>query len=187
MAEIFNDKIFRISDPADPNRCQANGVQGNQCLNKAIKLPDGSYGTVCAAHGGAKQYMKTKREELKNYNLTIFRSRIGKMANSEGIKSLRDEIGILRVMLESLINRCEDETELLLQSHRISDMIDKISRLVTGCHKIEGSMGQLLDKQAILQFAAEVINIISSNITDKVTLEKIADEIMDALSRDKDA
>lgn len=183
MSESYKDKIHKISSPDDPNRCQAgNNITGEQCINKGVLLPDGSYGKYCAIHGGVSEIENIKTAELKNYNLTKFRARISQMANSEGIKSLRDEIGIMRMMLETLINRCEDETELLISSSRISDLIDKINKLVASCHKIEGSMGQLLDKQAILQFAAEVVEIISQNIDDKIILNKIADEIMVALS-----
>ena len=181
----YKDKIVQISDPADPTRCQALAGE-NQCMNQSVKFPDGTFGTACPVHGGARQFKEWEKTQLKNYQLTKFRQRIGQMSNSDNIKSLRDEIGILRMMLESQINRCSNEYDLLLASHKISDMIDKINKLVTSCHKIEGSMGQLLDKQAILQFAAEVVEIVSKNIEDKVIIEKIADEIMKALARDGD-
>ena len=167
----------------DPHRCQAVRHNGNQCINEAVQFEDGSYGKNCIVHGGASQLESEQKNKLRNYNLTKFRARIYDKANSEHIKSLRDEIGILRMVLETHINRCTDDTSLLLESHKISDMIDKISKLVTACHKIEGAMGQLLDKQMILQFAAEVVEIVGNNIADKILLEKISNGIMGIIGR----
>jgi hypothetical protein len=86
--------------------------------------------------------------------------------------------------MEDRLNRCEDEADLLLQSHTISDLVMKIDKVVKSCHQLEGSMGQLLDKQAILQFASEVIGVISIALEgqeDKIS--EIADGIVTIVGR----
>jgi len=42
-------------------------------------------------------------------------------------------------------------------------------------------MGQLVDKAALLQFAHQVVSIISKHIEDSAVLSQIADEILDIL------
>ena len=59
------------------------------------------------------------------------------------------------MILEEVLNKCKDSKDLILKSSVISDLVVKVEKLVSSCHKMEGSMGQLLDKSAILQFAAE--------------------------------
>ncbi len=74
--------------------------------------------------------------------------------------------------------------DLILQSQAISAMVMNIERVVSSCHKLEGSMGHLLDKQAILQFAQEVISIITKTLDgddDRLTI--IADEILQTVGR----
>jgi hypothetical protein len=138
-------------------------------------------GTNCIAHGGVRQESAIRDAALKNYRLQLWEQKVGDKAGSNHIKSLRDEIGILRVILEERLNRCKDATDLMLQSGPIGDMVMKIDKVVTSCHKLEGSMGQLLDKAAILQFAGEVISILGDEIQDEELLARIADRITNVI------
>jgi hypothetical protein len=148
-------------------------------MNKAVEG-----GKNCLAHGGNRQLDAQEAGSLRNYRLTKFRSKVARMGDSPEIKSLRDEIGILRVIMEETINKCEDETDLLLESARITDLVFKIDKVVTSCHKLEGSMGQLLDKQAILQFASEVIDVIGDVLEGQdENMEEISSRILEIVGR----
>lgn len=168
----MNDQIKRVDDLADPNRCGGATSRG-QCTNEA--MPGSGF---CKVHGGVD---KVQKEKKRNYLLTKWRAQVGEKADSDVIKNLREEIGIMRVILEITLNKCDDEQALMMASAKISDMVSKIDSLVKSCHKLEGSMGNLLDKQAILQFAGTVIGIISKHIEDTDVLNLIADDITDAI------
>lgn len=170
-----------MSSEDDPQRCQAVNSQG-QCTNKGLTLPDETRASFCLAHGGNKQQEAQIKASARNYKLDRWNRRLAEKADASGIKSLRDEIGILRIILEDRLNLCKDAHDLILQSGPISDMIMKIERVVTSCHKLEGSMGQLLDKQAILQFAQLVIGIIGTHVQDETQLTTIADAIIEAIN-----
>lgn len=101
---------------------------------------------------------------MRNYRLTKWRDRIHNHADSTQVKSIREEIGILRILLEERLNTCNTSAELMLNSQAIGDLVTKIEHVVTSCHKLESQMGQLLDKQAIIKFAARVVEIITSII-----------------------
>lgn len=176
----MSSPVERVPYPEHPNRCAAVNSRG-QCLNFGVQLPSGDYGANCLVHGGNKQVDSAKAASLRNYNLTRWRAQLQQKVDSDGIKSLRDEIGILRVVLEERLNRCKDAHDLILQSGPISDMVMKIERVVSSCHKLEGSMGQLMDKQAILQFASVVIDIISENISDELVLNTISEQLITAV------
>ncbi|KKN32356.1 hypothetical protein LCGC14_0814620 [marine sediment metagenome] len=169
---------------AHPNRCQSTNVKG-QCLNLGIKLPNETYAKHCIAHGGARIRQAVEKESLRNYQLTIakWRIKLNDKADAAGVKSLRDEIAILRICLEERLNRCETEMDLILQSQAISYMVMNIERVVSSCHKLEGSMGHLLDKQAVLQFAQVVIGIITKVLSDEDQINLIADEILQTVGR----
>lgn len=176
----YTDKFERVEDPADPERCQGIRGSGDQCYNKS--LPHSDY---CAAHGGNKGEEAHERKQANNYRLQQWkwRKRLGELSESDTIKSLREEIGILRVLMEERLTRIEDPTDLILQSGPISDLVMKIDRVVNSCHKLEGSMGQLLDKSAVLQFANVVIDIISQEIEDQEIVSRVADRIIESLAQ----
>ena len=173
--------IVKAIDEADPNRCQ--GIAGNQgqCYNMAVKTEDGVYGNFCLAHGGNKFLESQKKCAIRNYQLDKFKGRLNRHAGSSGLKSLRDEIAILRMIMEERLNACRDATDLILNSGAISDLVLKIDKLVSSCHKLEGSMGQLLDKSAILQFAAEIIEIVGDEVQNEEVIEAIGNRIMKAV------
>ena len=85
-------------------------------------------------------------------------------------------------MIEERISQCETEHDLILQSGPISDMIMKVEKVVTSCQKLEERLNLLLDRGTLINFAAQVIQIISSNITDTEVLDQIATEIEQAIT-----
>lgn len=170
------DNIKRVPYPEHPNRCQAIG-RGEQCMMFAVEG-----GSNCNMHGGNKQLASIEAASLRNYNLTKFRAQLERHSNSDHIKSLRDEVGILRMMMETRLNKCHDEMDLMLQSGPIADLVLKIDRLVTSCHKLEGSMGELMDKTAVIQFANVIIGIIGEVLSEHPEeLNIIAERILSTL------
>lgn len=174
-------EIKRVEYEGAPNRCQAVGPQG-QCMNEAVPG-----GTNCPVHGGAAQVDSKQRTSLRNYRLDKWsakmRSDLAAKCDGDHVKSLRDEIAILRICLEERLNVANTPLDLLLHSQAIADTVMKVERLVTSCHKLEGSMGQMLDKSAILQFASEVIDIVGGVIKDEDDLNKVANQILQAVGR----
>jgi len=156
-----------------PDRCQSLYKEG-QCPFRKVEGSD-----YCAMHGGNSVLEAAKRASLRNYKLTKFQARLDRFATNPKVKDLRDEIAILRMTLEERLNSLNGPNDLIIHSHVISDLVLKINTVVSSCHKLENSMGQLLDKQAILQFGSEIIRIISEEITeDPELLNRIADKIM---------
>jgi len=165
------EESTRVSHPADPDRCQGMTANG-QCLIKRMGVSK-----FCGIHGGPGANRSHNKKMHRNYMLRRWQDRVNQKADSPEAKGLREELGILRLLLESIINKCDTETDLILQSAPISELAMKIERTVASCHKLESSMGSLLDKQSILQFASSVITILSNHITDTDLLSTIADEI----------
>ena len=173
----MNESPVERCEPDSPNRCQATNSQG-QCNNAAVEG-----GTHCLVHGGNKQLESQRNASLRNYRLTKWQAKLERHAESDSIKSLRDEVGILRILMEERLNQCSTDMDLLLHSGAISDLVMKIDRVVTSCHKLEGQMGQLLDKSALLQFAGRIIDVIGSELEgqDEI-MNTIADKILEIIS-----
>ena len=168
---VFDPKFERVEED-DPNQCQHIIPTQGQCPLKAC--PGGQY---CPAHGGNAGVQAAEKKSLRNYQLNKFRVRTAELGNSSEILSLKDEIGILRLLIEEKINQCHDQTELMLMSGPLSDLIMKVDRVVTSCNKLESKLGNFLDKTAILNFAQQIIKIICNNVDDELVIEKISEEI----------
>lgn len=172
----MDNKFKRWSDKDHhPNeRCIAT-VKSGQC--PYCKEGGTDY---CPMHGANKGIIKANGEVQRNYRLTRWKDRVGQLADNDQIKSLREEIGILRMIMEEILNKCEDSTDLLMASHRISDVAMKIEKLVISCDKLESRMGQLLSKTAIVQLAGTYVQIINNHVNDPEIIEQISEEMLDA-------
>lgn len=157
----------------NPNCCQLEG-----CNLLAV---EGC--THCAAHGGAKQASALQKQATRTYNLTKYREQLNRFSDDDNIKGLREEIGILRILMEERLNLCNTSIDLLAHAHTISDLAVKIEKLVTSCNKIEKSLGKYLDKNDIVQLGMEIVTIITRHIDNVDVIEKIANELAIVIER----
>lgn len=164
----------RISGPDDPRRCQGITAHG-QC--QYLREDNSEF---CIMHGGNRAGEQKKKKDLRNYRLTKFQARTSELANNDNLKSLGDEVGILRMLIEERINSCLDASELLLVSGPLADLVMKCSALVEKCQRLESKLGQHLDRTKVMQFAQVCVEIIS-NYIDEDDIGSVSDEILKAL------
>ena len=162
---------IKICPPDDPNRCQGSTAFG-QCNKYAIEGTD-----RCPMHSGAKAIKD--RNAVSGYQLTKWRNRLDRLASTEGVRSLRDEIGILKMTLEALANRCNDDDDLIEKASGLTHLVEKIEKVVLSCHRLEKTTGMMLDKTAALQIAANICDIVAEEITDPGQIERITDKIIE--------
>ena len=170
----YETKWERV-DEDSPDRCQSITPQG-QCTLKKVEHSD-----YCPAHGGNSVFQANERKELRNYRLNQFKNRVSELASSDSILSLREDIGILRMLIESKINQCNNQTDLLLIAGPLSDLLMKVEKVTTSCGRLDMRLGRLLDKSKILQFAQTMVQIVSDEIDDNEVLEKISTRILGAI------
>jgi hypothetical protein len=140
----------------------------------------------CARHCGQDMQDKRNREEVRNYQLSKFRAEVMSKADNPKVKSLREEVGMLREMIQMIWNQCRDADDIVMRSGKIADLITKLDKLVSSCHRLEAATGQLLDRQVALTFADKVVQIIQVNVNDPVILANISDQVTLALAQSTD-
>jgi len=137
-------------------------------------------------HGGNKQIQSAKESSLRQYRLTKWQGKLNRFVDTPIIKSLRDEIGILRILLEERLNQTNDVQDLILQSGPISDLVLKIEKVVTSCHKLEDRMGQHLDKAAVIQLAGRFVRVISDELSDQPDrVDAISHKLLEIIQEEK--
>lgn len=167
--------LTKVTDPADPWRCQSNTPNG-QCWNRAV-----IEGKSCMMHGGGNQLKIQEKASLDMYLVDTFKARIARQKSHPESRSLANEIAVLRMTLEMKLNSCETDSDLVLAAASIGDLVLKIDKVVNSCHKLERNMGQHLDKAILLQFAGEVVGLIGNTCKDKEEVRAIGDGIMDII------
>lgn len=167
--------VYKRVEFDDPTCCQGLGPQG-PCNIQAV--PGQKF---CRMHFGIGNKI-AEQKATRNYLLNRYQHRVNDFADNDQIKSLREEIGILRMLLEQTINKCQNDTELLLYSNKIADLVVKIEKLVASCHKLELATGQLIDK-ATMMFLGDVIIQIIGEVCPSDKMPSIAERIMLSLSQ----
>jgi hypothetical protein len=161
---------FEVVAYDDPEACALGGC-------KYKRHPDSTY---CPRHMG-RGAGDSADQELKNYYLTKFKARVESKVYSTRLKSLIEEIGILRLVLETIINNATDEFDLILYYGKITEVVNAIRQTVESCVKLEEKSSLVLDQAQIVVVARKLIDIISEQVPeDKV--EMVATRVLEAFT-----
>lgn len=152
--------LVKVDRADHPERCQSVYKDG-QCWHCRVEGSD-----YCGMHGGNRAGEAKKKKDIRLYQLAKFQTRVDDFATNPKVKGLREDIAILRMLLETTMNRCNDSAELIMFSPKISELIMKIEKVVSSAHRLESNMGELLDKMAAMQLGEEIVQLISGGITE---------------------
>ena len=160
-----------VCAPDDPNRCQSVTAFG-QCTKLSL---EGA--TDCQMHIN-RQSVRNK-DLINGYHLTKWQARLDRLADANGVRSLRTEIGVLKMTLESVLQRCQSDEDLIEYSNKIMALTEKIEKVVLSCSRLERTTGMMLDKTAALQIAGNICTIIGNHVDDPVAIEAITTQIIE--------
>jgi hypothetical protein len=125
---------------------------------------------------------------IKHYLLTQkwMRDPAERHLQVDELKSLREEIMIARVLVETRLNMCKSEAELVAAMPSIQGYLNTIEKVVISCHTMETKLGQMLNKSAIMSIAQKIVTMIDTNlkgISDHdAIVEKIGLEIVEIIA-----
>lgn len=137
----------------------------------------------CIQHAGSFAKKRESQEKVRNYRLTKWRVQVEEKADSSAIKNISEEIGILRQLMQERWNSLNDNTDLLIQSDKITELAMKIGTLVNQLQVMETKLGTMLHANQAIQFAAEILEVVGRHVDNAEAQEAIANEIEAALLR----
>lgn len=167
----MDTQITRVTDPADPTRCKAAAPTG-QCMNQAERGAD-----YCIAHNGGRG--TALAQDKRTYHLTTLRdrTRLAELADSDSVKSLRDEIGLARMLIERRFNLIREDKDLLLHSGEIHRMLLTVERLVKSADSIEQKLGVQLSRETALRITKDIIEAVIDELQDLPDFDARIDRI----------
>lgn len=153
-------------------RCEHTSKSG-QCYHTAV---EGS--KFCADHcrdpqaGSKRQYMLNK---------AIYQQRYSAFAESDDLRTLKDEIAILRMVMQERLNMIGSDSEMLASCGQIASLAVTIERLVKSCHTLESRLGSLLAKPTLLGIANDMVQILLQELADQPNYEVLVDKISERI------
>lgn len=166
------DKWERVAEDS-PVRCQAVIPTRGQCINKQM---EGS--KFCPAHGGNRAANKAKQESFRLYQVDRYQQKLNAMQDHSEANSLGAELAVLRMLMESWLNRCTDEHDLHMHSQSISKLANDIEKVLSSKSRLERILEGTLDKNQAMAWIGDIVDILSNHISDSDVLNTIADELM---------
>lgn len=161
-------------------RCEHTSKSG-QCNHLAV---EGS--KFCAEHsrdpqaGPKRQYMLNK---------AIYQQRYSNFAESDDIRTLKDEIAILRMVMQERLNMIGSDSEMLASCGQIASLAVTIERLVKSCHTLESNLGSLIAKPTLLGIANSIVQILLQELAEvpgyEILVDKISERILQVVTEAK--
>jgi len=163
-----------VTDPADPRRCKFS-YPHEQCWREA------EYGSeFCLAHGG-KSTEQAENKRMYHLAEVDSRLRLAELSGHDDIKSLREEIGLVRILIEKQVNSAKGDIDLLSRCGSINNLILTLSRLTKDCQALEKDLGELLSKQAVFRLIQSMCEIVVEELQGIEGYEEVIDRISERL------
>jgi hypothetical protein len=100
------------------------------------------------------------------------------------VRDLRDEIGIVRRLLELTIARTKNEAEFTLVGPKVVAYAKDLAQLKKINQQLEQNHGQLLSKSTVAKLASRFMEIVIKEIDDLPDFEARVDRILGQVSRE---
>ena len=140
-----------------------------------VTEPDSEF---CSSHGGKSNY---------TFNSDRIRNAVSRKQHSDTLFSLREEVGLMRHVIESTINNnSDDESALAAISGLVTSQVETLSRILTSCQKLEIVSSTVMSIEEVNVLCSDIASIISDHVDDVEVVKSIATAIDDRLEELKE-
>lgn len=160
LPDHHKEQLIKVP-PDDPTRCQIITRHG-QCQFKSVEGL-----TKCIMHGRTEA-AKLKKDKIKTYILTSLGldEEYSENLLSNNLLNLRNEIALIRVVLQQKLNSCKSVNDLAIASGSIAQLVAQITQTVTLAHKLEESLGKYMTKDELKLFLVNLSEAIEAVVQD---------------------
>jgi hypothetical protein len=160
----------KVLSEYDSTRCQGL-VKNNPCMN--VAQPGSNYCALCDPEHQPKKV-------LKNYLLgkAQDQARLSELSTNEEIKSLREEIALTRMLIQKRLDVVKTDTDLIMACSSINALLLTVDRLVNSTHKIEQSLGELLERDTVVRIANYLVQCLIKHLENVPNVNEIIDAVL---------
>ncbi len=164
----------------DYPQCMRIKRNGERCKKQVVKSKD-----LCSVHGGKAAI---KHGMCSRYTFGRLQESVDKFRNDPDLKSLKDEVALLRVLLQDNMTRFEsalsnvgNDEDALASSAGMTDLIMKnvegIRRAVMSLVQIEDGLNLRLDVTQVHAMVVQITTIVKHEVRDEETRERIVERL----------
>ena len=175
----MSDELIRLDDP---QRCKKVTPTG-QCEHRSL---DGS--DFCQIHGGA---LAARASERRQYllNEVRHRERLQQFSEHGAVFSLKEEIGLVRLLIETRLNTLNDDEALVAAIPQLDKLMLTTSKLVADAAKLELQLGHVLTKDVVYTLAKMFVDIVAEEVSvfdgHEEVVDRITSRIAEAVAESK--
>lgn len=152
-------------DMTTMTKCLHSGTSGS-CPRDAVA---GSL--FCERHTDEAQ-------RVRNYLIEDAKLREGfERQQSADLYSLREEVTLLRTMINDRLNMAKSEAERIVAYREISTWIGTVDKLVNSVNKLEKETSQVLTKETLMAIGAAIVKVIAEEIKSLPDHERVIDAV----------
>lgn len=166
------DPRYEIVPDDSPDRCVEMTQRGQCRMKRREDNPK-----FCHAHARAQG----QQRDINLLRLAVYSERVKEGAEHPRIKTLNNEVAVLRMLLEEKLNTCKTLPDLMLKSQGIANLVMQVGQIVLLSQKLEAQAGNHLTKTQVEAFANSVVSILATEIDPEV-LERVANKLEEAMT-----
>ena len=155
-------------DEDSPDRCDGITAHG-QCTFKRVENSK-----FCRIHGGNATEITNRKNAIYQIKAARVRERHEQFSDAEGWRSTREEIGILRLTLEEILNKCDDSSSLTLSVPQISQLVGQIDKLINNSLKLDEHLGKLISEEKMILLINALLDAVYETIGDEEACAQVA-------------
>jgi type I site-specific restriction endonuclease len=108
---------------------------------------------------------------------------LAKYADDDELKSLREEIALLRMIIQKTLADAQSDVEKINAYSKVSEYVVKVERLLKTCHTLDQSMGNLLAKSALRRLGQQLGQAIVERLTGIPNYESVVEALLGDMVR----
>lgn len=113
-----------------------------------------------------------------------FLEKVRQRKDDPGLLSLAVEVAAIKEMMERKMSLIGDDAHsLALHSTSLAELCVKSEKLVTSCNRLQERLGNMMSSQQALEFASEIMTVVSEEVGDGETLERIQARLVVSLEK----
>lgn len=105
------------------------------------------------------------------------KERMDRHSTSKLIESVREEVVLVRSLIEERRNFAQTQAEKIKVFPEIIDATSKLERLVTSLARLERQTSQVLEKPAIQKLGKRIVEILTGNLDNLPDRDSVIDRI----------
>lgn len=171
-----------IKATRDPEKQCKGLANGNPCYYERV---DGS--DYCAMHGGQAAVRAKRKKDMYDFRKSQYFKNLANKHMQEFSKGknkfdLSEELGITRIILQEILEKCTDDMELLRYNQKISTTVAQIEKLIISSLKLDQKLGALVSKDEMIEIAQALIESIQKYIKDPLVTKAIVEDFEKVLN-----